>query len=139
MLGRSIACFAVIGCAQQAAAEILDGVYLRGSLTAPNLSALSFAEQPAPSSRPGTKFPLLYLDPAAAAPGSVGTARSAVKPSGETATANWSGVYFGPHIGGATGNSNFLDPSGFFGTSFTPATGPSGGLVAGGQVGFNLQ
>jgi opacity protein-like surface antigen len=136
MLGRSIAYFAVIGFAQQAAAEIIDDAYLRGSISVPNLSVLAYAEQPPLPPRPGTALPLL---PVAAPPGVIIPGQPPIKQFTGPATANWTGIYFGPHVGGATGGTGFSDPSGFFATSFIPGTGPIGGLIAGGQAGFNLQ
>jgi opacity protein-like surface antigen len=49
---------------------------------------------------------------------------------------NWTGLYFGAHVGGGFGNSSFSDPAGpgIYGGNVRTPTG-----LAGVQLGFNWQ
>jgi opacity protein-like surface antigen len=53
---------------------------------------------------------------------------------------SWTGFYLGLHWGGGWGTKGWSDPTNFFaGAGFFPGSGPIGGLLAGGQAGFNYQ
>src|SRR5437868_1778642 len=52
---------------------------------------------------------------------------------------NWSGFYFGGHIGGAWTNNSFSDPLGVIAPGGAVVSAKDSGLLGGAQLGFNWQ
>jgi opacity protein-like surface antigen len=52
---------------------------------------------------------------------------------------NWTGLYFGGHLGGGWGRTQLQPTSGFFGFVAAPGWGDVDGFIGGGQAGINYQ
>ena len=83
-------------------------------------------------------LPLVFL---AASTGAAFTADMPLKAPPPTVAFNWSGFYYGVHVGAASSQNTWKDPTGFyepFGPQFS-GEGVSGGGIFGVQGGYNWQ